>query len=68
MLTKVKIISTFICFATLARAEKCPGFGQHVVIPSNYDKLVPDAHHTGNVSEVEFWFWIKQIKMVKEER
>ena len=68
MLLKVQIIFTIFYFVTLARAEKCPGFGQHVVIPPNYNKLVPDAHHTGNVSEVQFWFWIKQIKMVKEDR
>ena len=49
-------------------ADNCPGFRQEVAIPQGYDKNVPDAYYTKNVTQVFFNFSIKQIKDVVTER
>ena len=49
-------------------ADNCPGFRQEVAIPQGYDKNVPDAYYTENVTHVFFNFSIKQIKDVVTER
>ena len=63
-----KIIVLLIFVVRAIRADKCPGYKQNVLIPKDYIKYLPDAHYTGNVSKVELLFYIKRIRMVKEER
>ena len=48
-------------------SDKCPGYRQDVNIPESYIKYVPDAHYTGNVTQVHFLFRDKNIQ-IKEER
>ena len=65
-----KFIATFL-FGTLINrinSEQCPGYTQEVVIPRDYAKHTPDSFTTGNVTEVRFWFYVKQVDMVNEER
>ena len=46
----------------------CPGFRQTVIIPTDYDKNVPDALETGNITSVIIFFYVRQVKGVKEDR
>ena len=62
-----------VVFATfysvlLVRAENCPGFRQTVTVPLNYDKHAPNVNHAHNAREIQFSYYIKQIKAVEEER
>ena len=70
MLLTTKFIATFLFGTLITRinSEQCPGYTQEVVIPSDYAKHTPDSFATGNVTEVQFWFYIKQVDMVIEER
>ena len=61
------IMVLLILVTRTMRADKCPGYRQNVVIPKDYIKYLPDAQYTGNVSRVELFFYIKRIRMVKEE-
>ena len=38
------------------------------MIPTDYDKNVPDALVTGNITKVIIFFYVRQIKGVKEDR
>ena len=62
-------IMLVILFNTLPlnSADNCPGFRHNVSFPQDYMKHVPDAHSTGNLTEVQFRYLIKNIKEVKEE-
>ena len=68
MKLKDKIIVLIILSMSAIRADECPDYKQHVVIPRDYIKYLPDAKFTGNVSKVMFHLEIKRIRHVKEER
>ena len=53
---------------SMTSADNCPGFRHNVTIPQGYVKHVPDAYFTGNLTEIKIWYYVKNIKGVKEER
>ena len=58
-----------LTFIGLSKTQDfCPGFRQSVVIPTDYDKNVPDALETGNVTKVYIFFIVRQVYGVKEDR
>ena len=69
MILTVEILLV-ILFNTLElnSADDCPGFRHDITIPQDYMKDVPDAHSTGNLTEIQFRYFIRNIKAVKEER
>jgi hypothetical protein len=46
----------------------CPGFKKCVTFPVGYDKEKPDSTETGIATMVNFWFEVKQLIAVDEER
>ena len=50
------------------RAYHCPGFRKSVAIPQDYVKHVPDALFTGNATDVQFEFRVRQLRRVIERR
>ena len=49
--------------------KQCPGHYKHVDVPSSgYNFEVPDAHFTGDVTEVRLNYDISKLKQVKEDR
>ena len=69
--TRMKIypVLHLLSFIALSKAQtSCPGFRQNVMIPTDYDKNVPDALVTGNITKVIIFFYVRQIKGVKEDR
>ena len=68
MILVMGIIVTLLSTLGFNSAENCPGFRQEVTFPQDYDKNVPDAYYSENVTQVFFNFSIKQIKEVVTER
>ena len=65
----LKLVMGFLFdILALTTADNCPGFRHNVTIPQGYVKHVPDAYFTGNLTEIKIWYYIKNIKEVKEER
>ena len=48
--------------------DQCVGNKQNLFVPESYDKDVPDAYMTGNVTKVYIKYGIKQLRKVVEER
>ena len=68
MILVMGIIVTLLNTVGFNSAGNCPGFRQEVTIPQDYDRNVPDAYYSENVTQVFFNFSIKQIKEVVTER
>ena len=68
MILGMGIIVTLLNTVRFNSAGNCPGFRQEVIFPQDYDKNVPDAYYSENVTQVFFNFSIKQIKEVVTER
>ena len=62
------VLSSQIIMVAAGASDKCPGYRQDVNIPESYIKYVPDAHYTGNVTQVKFLFRDKHIQIMEERQ